>query len=125
MAINPNQIGGVLGFTIDGVSYDVSDSDPTVRGGASARETVPSLTGGAGFTETPAAPSLEVELLVKPGINVDTLADKRAAVVQIDYPSGETVVLRDAWQTAEATVSGGKVTLKFECAPSDFARLGI
>lgn len=109
------RVGGLLSIALNGTRLDAV-------GAFNWNEGTPIKTGLAGhdgvhgYQELPTVPFIEGEIRVTPGLDVRAVKQTRAATVTLTLPSGQVVVLRDAWFAGEGTASteNGNLAARFE-----------
>jgi hypothetical protein len=111
---NPNRVGGVLAFTIDGVSYSARGNFK-VTPGTVKREAVTGQDGPHGYTEMPITPSIEGEFTTRQGLSLTALEGIVDSTITAQLANGTTYVLSQAWTESafEVETAEGKFGAKF------------
>ena len=109
-----NRVGGVINFTIDGVSYFIR-GNMKVTPGTVKRDAVAGQDGPHGYTEMPIVPSIEGEFTTRPGLSLAALEAITDSTITASLANGTTYVLAQAWTESafEVETAEGKFGAKF------------
>lgn len=111
---NPNRVGGILTFTIDGASYLARGNFKVAVLGVK-REVIVGQDGVHGYTEMPVAGSIEGDFTTRQGLSLIALQTVTDSTVMVQLANGKTYVLTDAWTEGafEIETAEGKFSAKF------------
>jgi len=115
MAKIAGRTGGVKGFTIDGVPYEVEGS-VTWQRARFKRTTSEGLTGPTGHKRENSTPYLELTIPYKLGVDLADLEAISNSTVQVDLYNGAILLVRAGYQVGDLEPDGdeGNVTLRIE-----------
>jgi len=109
------RVGGLISIAVNGTRLDAVGSFDWNEG-------TPEKTGAVGhdrvhgYTELPQIPYIEGEIRVTPGLDVRAIKQARDVTITLTIPSGQVVVLRNAWfaGAGKASTENGNMEARFE-----------
>lgn len=113
MAIS--NFGGISGFWINGISYGVSGSIKYQSGGDVRTAVMNSQGGLAGYTATPMAAAIELDINDSGTLTAAAINAISDAVIVAESKSGKTITLLNAFREGnpiDLDMMAGKFTLK-------------
>jgi len=108
-----NQVQGKISITVPSLGIVRSKQGASLDYGGVKRDAVEDDQGIAGYSEAPAAPSIDATFTKKAGISVKSLADIINEDVSFEGDDGSFHVLRQAWCSEPPVLSGGEIKVKF------------
>lgn len=107
--------GGILGFQVDGRTYDVTADGITYNLGTPKREPVEGAVKPLGFSETSQAAYIELTILDAGGLSVKELANVTDATITLPLRNGKTIVFRHCASTGDMNIDAltGKIPSRF------------
>lgn len=107
--------GGIIQFKVDGVLYDAKGSF-TYNLGRNKREAIVGADGIHDYKEMPQVAFIEGEITDRGTLDVTALMDANNVTATLLTGNGKTVVLKDAWFSADGNVGTdeGNIAIRFE-----------
>lgn len=116
-----NKILGQAEIRINGQYYDTKEGATLTVGGK--KNTAQQVGLGTYYTQTSAPAKLECEVPHSEGMSLRALQEATEALVTFTADTGQTYILRNAFQTGDVSVKdgadGGLVALVFESAAAE------
>jgi hypothetical protein len=108
-----NRVAGRLFFKIDGQQYSVK-AGITYNLGRPKRESMSDAEFNHYFKETAQVPSISGELIDKGDVDLAAFLELDGVTITAELANGKTIVLRNAWQTAEGETNTEESTVSFK-----------
>lgn len=118
------KIAGLFNFKINGEVFYVKGNVSYSPGGVKREAKMASNGQVIGYTETPQAPYMELEITDRSDLDLVKLFNLEGATVSGELCNGKVIVLREAWYAGDSKVEtqDANISCKFEGMSFDEVR---